>query len=119
MKHLTQDELSGLKQKLEEKRAELEEQLSRIGAKDPDTNEWKATYKDVGEEWDDSVHEVQNFSDAASLEESLSKHLEQVTSALTRMEEGTYGLCTVCGEMISAERLMVSPETDRCANHAE
>jgi DnaK suppressor protein len=41
--------------------------------------------------------------------------LEQILSALRRLEEGTYGVCNGCGAAIPIERLMVFPETLACA----
>lgn len=37
-----------------------------------------------------------------------------VSSALARIEEGTYGLCCICSAPIPYERLSVLPETERC-----
>lgn len=40
--------------------------------------------------------------------------LAQVKSALERMEDGTYGECIECGEMIGAKRLEAVPWTSHC-----
>ncbi|NML48268.1 TraR/DksA family transcriptional regulator [Ramlibacter sp. G-1-2-2] len=40
--------------------------------------------------------------------------LSQVSSALRRMEEGSYGLCQDCGEAIDERRLMALPATPYC-----
>ncbi len=40
--------------------------------------------------------------------------LEEVDSALERMDEGSYGLCEVCHEPIREERLMADPLTRNC-----
>jgi RNA polymerase-binding transcription factor DksA len=37
-----------------------------------------------------------------------------VANALQRLDEGTYGLCVVCGGTIPYARLSVLPETERC-----
>ena len=38
----------------------------------------------------------------------------RVLTALERIEEGTYGRCSVCGEPIPFERLECVPDTTRC-----
>ena len=43
------------------------------------------------------------------LAERQQKHLEQVDEALQRIEDGTYGLCKVTGEIIPKERLEEVP----------
>jgi DnaK suppressor protein len=44
--------------------------------------------------------------------------LEQIVSALRRLEEGTYGACNGCGVPIPMERLMIYPETLACSTCA-
>ncbi len=42
--------------------------------------------------------------------------LEAIEEALTRLENGTYGLCEVCGQPIEPRRLEIMPETPLCRN---
>lgn len=44
--------------------------------------------------------------------------LKEIDQALTRMEEGTYGICTVCGKPIPEERLEALPQSQTCKEHA-
>ncbi|REK61838.1 MAG: molecular chaperone DnaK [Brevibacillus sp.] len=44
--------------------------------------------------------------------------LKEIDQALTRMDEGTYGLCTVCGQPIPEERLEALPYAQTCKEHA-
>ena len=44
--------------------------------------------------------------------------LEQVDAALARLDEGTYGVCAVCGEAIPPERLEVRPTATTCVGCA-
>lgn len=50
------------------------------------------------------------------------KLMLKINQALTRIEEGTYGICDVCGEEISIKRLKARPVTTcciRCKNKME
>jgi phosphoserine phosphatase RsbU/P len=47
----------------------------------------------------------------------LRRLLEQVDSALDRMDRGTYGLCDVCHDPIEADRLKVDPLMRVCLDH--
>jgi DnaK suppressor protein len=51
-----------------------------------------------------------------SLEEGalLSRTLQQVRDALHRIEDGTYGTCTLCGRRIDPSRLEAIPWTPYC-----
>ena len=53
-----------------------------------------------------------------TLADTLQAQLQLVESALTRIEDGSYGTCAVCGNEISAERLRAIPATNRCIEHA-
>lgn len=44
--------------------------------------------------------------------------LKEIDQALSRMEEGTYGICTVCGQDIMEERLEALPQAQTCKEHA-
>ena len=48
------------------------------------------------------------------IEEIDSKLLEQVKLALGRLDAGTYGVCTRCGEEIAQERLEALPYAEHC-----
>lgn len=47
------------------------------------------------------------------------KLLRKIRDALTRLEDGSYGICEVCGDEISEERLIARPETTLCINCKE
>jgi RNA polymerase-binding transcription factor DksA len=50
----------------------------------------------------------------AALIAATRQSLEQVTAALRRMAEGTYGLCERCGKAIPSERLEILPHARFC-----
>ena len=41
-------------------------------------------------------------------------HFESISSALIRIEKGTYGRCTLCGGRIEAEALSIAPWATEC-----
>jgi RNA polymerase-binding protein DksA len=51
------------------------------------------------------------------LEEGVLETLRQIDAALQRIEDGTYGVCEVCGKPIGEERLRAIPWTTRCIDH--
>lgn len=53
-----------------------------------------------------------------SILENTRDILAKVEEALTRIEEGTYGVCDVCGESIPVARLEALPYTKMCVNCA-
>ena len=49
----------------------------------------------------------------------LDKIEERIVRALEKVDEGTYGVCDVCGERIPAGRLRFAPESTLCVRDAE
>jgi DnaK suppressor protein len=68
--------------------------------------------------------EVRDFTDDATVSQGvsdsletatlLSQTLEEVQDALRRLEDGSYGKCTVCGREIEPARLEAVPWTRYC-----
>ncbi|MCM3399028.1 TraR/DksA C4-type zinc finger protein [Oceanobacillus profundus] len=54
-----------------------------------------------------------------ALNEHAEKELEEINKALHALEEGTYGICKICGADIPYERLVAVPTTDTCIEHAK
>jgi RNA polymerase-binding protein DksA len=48
------------------------------------------------------------------LEEGARDTLVEIDAALQRIEDGTYGICEVCGKPIGADRLSARPWTRLC-----
>ncbi len=67
-----------------------------------------------------TTHMADMGSDTMMLEQSSyftarnRKFLQHLNAALTRIENGEYGLCTVCGKEIPKERLEAVPHTRLC-----
>src|SRR5690625_2552703 len=54
-----------------------------------------------------------------ALNEHMEYELVKIKEALHPSKDGTYGLCTKCGDTIPYERLLAVPTTDRCVEHAD
>jgi RNA polymerase-binding transcription factor DksA len=66
----------------------------------------------------DSSQVTAERGEAGVLAGQLQDTLDEVASALVRLEDGTYGRCEVCGETIGPARLEAMPATRYCINHA-
>ncbi|MGM0482698.1 MAG: TraR/DksA family transcriptional regulator [Patescibacteria group bacterium] len=112
-----------LKQRLEQEKAQLEEELSTVGEKDPDNPEdWMPTAPDMDTlEADPSerADAYEAFGENVGILDNLETRYANVKDALTRMEDGTYGICAVCGEEIEEERLEANPAAATCIMHKD
>lgn len=54
----------------------------------------------------------------AGVDEVLRQEMREVSEALLRIEDGSYGTCVTCGNAISHGRLQALPTAVRCINCA-
>ena len=47
------------------------------------------------------------------------KLIGKIQKAIQKTEDGTYGICEVCGDKITEDRLLVRPETTLCISCKE
>lgn len=105
--------IAKLKKQLEQELKEVEQQLE--ASELPETTEL-SNYDN---------HPADNASDLTdqltemAIDEHRSDHGEEIKRALQAMEDGTYGVCTVCGEEIPLGRLEAMPKALTCVEHAE
>jgi DnaK suppressor protein len=64
------------------------------------------------------IDALQNQSLTQGLQEREQIRVAQLSEALRRLDAGTYGTCTGCGEPIRFERLMLFPEALTCSGCA-
>jgi RNA polymerase-binding transcription factor DksA len=95
------------KQELQEEHLKLQEQLERLEATE---------YESIGY----SNHIADDATDAfeqtvgVALRRKVESTLEEVERALAKFDDGTYGLCEVCGARIDRARLEVLPYARLC-----
>lgn len=106
---IAEPDLEQIQADLEARRAELLEQLGQ------EEDELRAA---PGENPDRSSL-AQRYADRQlnlALHEKASEQLEQVERALKKLEEGEYGKCENCGELIAAGRLEALPHAVYCVD---
>ncbi len=109
------------KEKLENERALLEKELATVGVKNPSNKEdWVATPEkmDILEADESEVADrMESLEGNAGILNELETHYNEVKEALSRIENGTYGVCSVCGGEIEKERLEANPAAKTCITH--
>jgi RNA polymerase-binding transcription factor DksA len=108
--------LEALRIHLEEEKKRLVAQMSDLSAQDPFTNVDRASDKASSdtEASDESSHD--RFT--AMLDE-MKRKLKDTDEALSRIGNGTYGYCAVCGDMIDTDRLSIIPTATVCLRHSK
>ena len=108
------------KTRLEEEKTRLEGELGSIGRKNPaNPADWEAVPSETGQEADpnDAADLIEGFEANTAILKDLEARYQDVLAALSRIENGTYGVCEVSGEAIEAERLDADPAARTCKAH--
>lgn len=66
----------------------------------------------------DSAQVAAEQGESRVLASQLREQLDDVEAAITRLAQGTYGVCEACGEPIGDARLEAMPATRWCIQHA-
>jgi RNA polymerase-binding transcription factor DksA len=118
---MNKKDIEYFKDKLQKERTLLEDELKSVGQTDPDNpGEWKATSADNEVDSADENDVADRFEELEENEmiiNQLEPQLNEVIAALVRVEQGKYGLCSVCGEVIEKDRLEANPSAKTCKKH--
>lgn len=111
-------DLGRFKEMIVERRKEIIEELEalRESMMDVTTGEYvseNSTYSLHMEQGTDAMEREKTFLFASR----EGKYLNQLDDALLRINEGTFGMCKVCGLLVSRERLEAVPTAQTCAEY--
>lgn len=120
---LTDAQKTALTERLENEKKLLEEELGRLGARNPDTpGDWVAA-KPEGEEFGadrtDNAGVIEEMHENNASMNELEGRYNSVVGALERMKAGTYGVCEISGHDIEIERLEANPAARTCKAHMQ
>lgn len=96
------------RQRLREKERELLADMSRL------EGEASVSGEDAVRDTTDVATSDEDISESMQEDSLASQTLIQVQDALHRIEDGTYGRCTICGRQIEAARLEAVPWAPYC-----
>jgi DnaK suppressor protein len=92
-------------------------------------NEIRSSVRDVREVGSNTNHHTTDLADTIEAEpeddlvfaliQMKAEMLERVNEAVRHVDEGTYGYCVECGEVISSSRLRAMPFAVRCRDCEE
>ena len=67
----------------------------------------------------EQAQERENDEVVDAIGNETAQSIRGIQAALARIDDGTYGVCSRCGEDIGDARLRAMPEATRCVNCAE
>lgn len=105
------------RKKLEAEKAKLEIEMGSVGRRNLAVpGDWEAIPSETGTEADlvDQADVVMSRETNTAILADLEARYDSILSALSRIENKTYGKCEVCGEKIEEERLEADPSATTC-----
>jgi DnaK suppressor protein len=106
-------DLDAIRHDLEERRDRARGTIAGL-AKRPERGTAQGFGKRIGDGTVEAISRLTEIGVGASLEAGL----ERTERALAKLDEGTYGLCDVCGEPIGEKRLRAMPDVVTCVTCA-
>ncbi len=95
----------------------LKKELTRrIEAIDADVHHKK---EPVEKDFAEQVTQRENDDVLLAINDEAQQTVQLINAALTRIKNGSYGSCSVCGEQIPEKRLAALPYVTTCINCAE
>ena len=109
--------LDQIKAQLLEEKSKLEEELTQFTKPNPHVaGDFDTSYPEYGDDIEDNAQEVTDYLSNKPVEITLEKTLRDVKTALTRLDDGTYGICKYCDQAIDEKRLLARPTSSSCVS---
>jgi RNA polymerase-binding transcription factor DksA len=99
---------------IQEQKGELEKLQKNLSQ----TIEENKKFVDLGQSDDEQTMEAEALENTQAMLKSAEDEIREVKKALERIENGSYGKCVICGEIIERGRLKAYPAADKCVAHA-
>ena len=122
---LSKEKIKYFQEKLEEEKKELEDELSRVGKKNPEVlGDWEVVPENLSLDTADTGEMSGAFEDMenrVAIENTLEERLMLVSRALESINNGAYGNCSNKDDKahpIEIKRLEANPAATECIKHA-
>lgn len=114
-------DLEHLRQKLEEEKKILIEELESVGRINPDNkDDWEARPAEIivsSADANEVGDAYEAYRENAGILNELEIRFNNVKNALKKIEDGSYGFCKISGEPIERDRLEANPAAETCKEH--
>ena len=111
--HMPHVDIDNARAALIDERATVTHQLHELGA---DESGNLTGDVDFGDAFADAGAATAERTETIGIVTSLKKRLDDVDRALTKIDEGTFGVCMICGKDIGADRMEFRPTSVRCVD---
>lgn len=118
---MNQELLNKFQEKLTTEKTLLEGELKTVGRRNPENlADWQplpAKMDTSNADENEVADTIEEFEGNTAILKQLEIRYNEVRDALSRIESGTYGICSVCGKPIEEDRLDANPAAKTCKAH--
>ncbi len=113
--------MNEFKKELEKEQKNLVSELKTVAVQDTRTGDWIARPDTITGEADENVSAdtTEDWNERRALVAQLETRYHNVTLALKKFVEGSFGKCEICEESIENDRLNANPAARTCKMHLE
>ncbi len=110
-----------IKEKLEQERDELLEQMKDMGKRNPKTGEWEVVQENTTHEADQNnmADRFEDYEGKSGMMDVFESRLENIEKAIANLGKASFGVCKVCKKEIEAKRIEANPAATTCKKHLE
>ncbi len=112
-------DIQEMKKRLLEKRAEIQRNIASLSEAYPKPNVDENAVGQDAQDFEEAAVDFLEMQQEQSVMVNEQALLTEVNDALKRIEQGTYGLCLVCGKPIPDKRLEAMPWAALCVKDEE
>jgi len=115
-------EITKHKNKLEALKENITNELKTIAVHRFDTDDWELQTEPVEQDAadpNDHADIAEDSEERMAVFRDLKQRYRNITRALQKIVDGTYGICEITGEPIEPERLEVHPAARTCIAHRD
>jgi RNA polymerase-binding protein DksA len=111
----TEIDFAHFRQRLDEMRTSIQGELDRL--QEETSNVDQETSYGVKNHPAEDATELEQRERNMAIRGEMEREIGRIEHALARIDEGTYGVCEVGGELIPVERLEARPAATLCIRH--
>lgn len=111
MQSFPSDLLEKIRQSLEKEKQDVIHRIDELTVQDPFSDPDRANDNAAN---DTEASEESSHDRFTAMIDELKQRLTDIDSVLVRISDGSYGFCSVCGNMIDTDRLSILPTATLC-----
>jgi len=109
--------LNEIKENLLKTKKQILKDLGDLSRKDPhEVDNYSTKFPEYGDKPDENAQEISEYSANIVTEKVLEDTFADIEKAISRIDNGTYGVCKYCGNMINIKRLQARPTASSCVD---